>query len=91
MYQSENVCIDSYFFDLKEETTAFSRFLMDKQAEYVTYKVAQIVKEKGYSEINFITHSLGSFIANLAMQQSMFPINQLKNVFCLASPYAEAP
>lgn len=68
MYQSENVCIDSYFFDLKEETTAFSRLLMDKQAEYVASKVAQIVQEKGYSEFNFITHSLGSFVANLAMQ-----------------------
>ena len=77
MFQSENVCIDSYFFDLKEEMTAFSRPLMDKQAEYVASKLAQIVKEKDYSEFNFITHSLGSFVANLAMKQSMFPINQL--------------
>ena len=64
---------------------------MDKQADFVANKVSQLVYNKGYKEFNFITHSIGEFVAQLAVEKDIFPVWKLDNIFSLASPHAELP
>ncbi len=54
-------------------------------------KISEVVSKNNYSEFNIVTHSLGSYVARLAMQESMFPSQKLMNVFSLASPHNKAP
>ena len=49
------------------------------------------MKEREYTDINIVTHSLGSYVAYKALDQEQFPIAQLKNVISLASPNVAAP
>ena len=90
-YKLRNTCIDSYFFDFKDQPTAFSHALIDQQASYVAAKVNQVVRDKGYTAINFVTHSLGSYVAYKALDLDKFPKDELKNVISLASPNIRAP
>ena len=90
-FKERNTCIDSYFFDFKGEPTAFSQALINKQALFVSKMVSQVVKDKDYSSINLVTHSLGSYVAYKALDHDQFPIAKLKNVISLASPNTYAP
>ena len=90
-FTERNTCIDSYFFDFKDESTAFSSVLIENQAKFVAEKVAKVTKEREYTDINLVTHSLGSYVAYKAMDLELFPVNHLKNVISLASPNIEAP
>ena len=49
------------------------------------------MRDKGYDDINFVTHSLGSYVAYKAIAQENFPADKLRNVISLASPNHEAP
>ena len=57
----------------------------------MSQKVAKIVEEKGYLDFNFVTHSLGSYVLDLAIRRDDFPVDKLRNVISLASPFREAP
>jgi hypothetical protein len=52
----------------------------------VADRISKVVKERGYTGFNIVTHSLGSYVAYKAMAIENFPIAQLKNVISLASP-----
>ena len=80
-----------YFFDFKRQQIDFSRTLMVKQANFVAKKVKQLVYTQDYTNVNFITHSIGEFVAQLAIDRDIFPVSRLSNIFSLASPHAELP
>ena len=73
-FTERNTCIDSYFFDFKDEPTAFSSNLIERQAKFVAEKVAKVTRERGYTDINFVTHSLGSYVAYKAIDKDEFPL-----------------
>ena len=90
-YIKKKTCTDMYYFDLKEEPVAFSKDLINKQANYIASKISEIVEKKNYRDINIVTHSVGSYVAMKAIDKDDFPIQTLRNVISLASPNIQAP
>ena len=54
-------------------------------------KISEIVQKKGYKDINLVTHSVGSYVAQYAVDKENFPKDILRNVINLASPMQDAP
>ena len=90
-FKKLHTCTDLYVFDFKDEPSAFKSELFRKQADFVAEKVIEHVKHKNYTQINFVTHSIGTYVANLAMGKEGFPIETVQNIFALASTMAESP
>ena len=64
---------------------------MDRQADFVSSKVNELVQIHSYDKFDFITHSIGEFVAQLAVDKIKFQVMKPDNIFSLASPHAELP
>ena len=90
-YQKRHTCVDQYFFNLQGEPTAFSLELIKEQADYVTSKIKELVLERDYDQFNIVAHSVGGYVANIAMEDIRFPRDKLRNMINLASPLLKPP
>lgn len=87
---------DVYAIDFKEEASAFSGNILDRQSYFVNICVKRILQK--YSRLKspptsviIVAHSMGGMVARGAMVQSNYNFDSIQTIFTLSTPQRFAP